>query len=139
MLLPVTRANEVSHPVAKGNEAEEVSLLFGGETEDEGRGNVTVKMGALARIARDLQATRETRRIHDNVNFLRLFKLKNFCDRVSPPRGGFPVDGIEAVTGNVLAQLLEIAALSHLPNGLRSTVACSQEDRGALFANGFPV
>ena len=49
------------------------------------------------------------------------------------------MDGIEAIAGNIFAQLLEIAALSHLANGLRAAMACSQEKRGALFAFGFQI
>ena len=58
---------------------------------------------------------------------------------MSAPRGGFPVDGVETVAGNVLAQLLEIAALPDLAHGLRATVACPQKEGGDLFALGFQV
>src|SRR6267142_524166 len=103
MCLAASGTNERIHTVCKGQQTEQVALLFRGKTEHECGGDETLEN----RLSRG-----KPRRVHHNINLLRAFDLKNLCNGFAAPGRGFPMDVIEAVAGHVLTQLFKIAALA---------------------------
>ncbi len=54
-------------------------------------------------------------------------------------RGCFPMDGVVAVAGNVLAQLLEFATLAELAHGAHAGAVGAQKKGGDLLALAFEI
>ncbi len=61
-----------------------------------------------------------------DIDFLGALHLKNFGDRAAAARGGFPVNLIEAVAGDVFAKFFELAAAADLAHGVESLDAPPQ-------------
>ncbi len=97
--------DEIFDTVGKGEEAEEVALLFGGEADEEGGGNVAFD-GILAGA--------EAGGVEGDVDLLGAFDLENLGDRAAAAGGGLPMNVLGAVAGDVVAQFFKFPALADL-------------------------
>src|SRR6185369_15701735 len=144
MGLAVAGAEEGVDLVGKGEDAEQVALLLRRQSEHEGRGNETfqdgVGVGAFGRAGQGKAgfgsriAGRETGGIEDDVHLLGALDLEDFGDRLPALGGGFPMDFIESIAGNVFAELFEIASAADLALGVEPEGAAMQEKGRQLVA-----
>ena len=69
---------------------------------------------ASTKLSRISCARRKPRGIDHRVDFLGMLHAVQLHHRELAPRGGLPVDVLESVAGQVLAQVVEFAAFAHL-------------------------
>jgi hypothetical protein len=115
----VVGADERLHLGSEGDEAEEVALTFGDRPEDEGGLDELFEKGfgtAGFRPGRGgfEDAAGQAGGVDEDVDLLRPFDLEDLGDRVAALGGGAPMDVIDGIAGDVLAELLEVAALADL-------------------------
>jgi hypothetical protein len=115
----VVGADERLHLGGEGDEAEEVALTFGDRPEDEGgldelfeEGFGAAGSGVLGGGFED--AAGEAGGVDEDVDLLRPFDLEDLGDRVAAFGGGAPMDVIDGIAGDVLAEFFEVAALPDL-------------------------
>jgi hypothetical protein len=106
----------------EGDEAEEVALTFGDRAEDEGGLDELFEEGfrtARFRPGRGgfEDAAGQAGGIDEDVDLLCPFDLEDLRDRVAALGGGAPMDVIDGIAGDVLAELLEVSALADLSQG----------------------
>jgi hypothetical protein len=125
----------------EGDEAEEVPLTFGDSAEDEGgldelfkEGFGTARAGVLGGGFED--AAGQAGGIDEDVDLLGPFDLEDLGDRVTALGGGAPMDVIDGIAGDVLAELLEVAALADLPQGARTGQGAGEEGSVGLETRG---
>src|SRR6185369_16188410 len=82
---------------------------------------------------------RQPRRVDDDIHFLRALDLKNFGDGMAAFGGGFPVDFIVTVAGNVFAQFLKLPAFADLPLGVQTEGAAIEKQRRQTLSLGEQV
>src|SRR5512136_1583778 len=77
-------------------------------------------------------ASAEPRGVDRHIDLLCLFNLEDFGDGMATLGGGLPVDFIEAVTGDVFAQLLELSSLAVLAPNMNAVAAPVEEECGQV-------
>ncbi len=128
-------ADEFFHAIAEGEDAEQVALALGGDAEDEGGGDEALEHGGLAGGSGfEDGAGAEAGGVEDHIDLLGALDLEDFGDGMAALGGGFPVDFVVAVAGDVLAEFLEFAAFADLPAGVDAGVAAVEEQGGDVFA-----
>src|ERR1039457_4852248 len=78
----------------------------------------------------DAFASLRVRRVEDGVHLLRMLHAIELDHREGAPRGGLPMDVLEAVPGHVLAQVVELPPLADLAAHAQTGVGGLQEQRG---------
>ena len=121
MIQAAARAHEAVRAVAEGDQAEAVALALGHQRQVQ-RGVHVAFQNALARG--------QPRGIDHRVDLLRVLHAVQFHHGKGAPRGGLPVDVFEAVAGDVVAQVVELAALADLAAQAQPGVGGLQEERG---------
>ena len=131
MGLAVLCANEALHLVGKNRQAKEIAALPGGEAKDEGAIDVALQDREAAGLARAQAGS-----IEHHVNLLGALDLENFRDRPAALGRRFPMHVVHAVAGDVIAELLEVSPLPHLPDRPRAGVAAMKENGGEILPLG---
>jgi hypothetical protein len=126
---------------SEGDEAEEVALTFGDGAKDEGGLDELFEERFGPAGTRGLgggfeDAAGEAGSVDDDIHLLRPFDLEDLGDRVTALGGGAPVDVVDGIAGDVLAELLEVTALADLPEGARTGKGAGQEGGVRLEAGG---
>ena len=85
------------------------------------------------------QPRRQPRRVDDHINFLRPLYLKHLRHGPASLGRGFPMDLVIAVAMNVVAQLLEIAALADLALRVCAEAAAIEKQSGNALPFGKQV
>ena len=121
MVHAVARADELVGAVAEGDQAEAIGLGLRHQRQMQRRAHEAFQ---------NLRAGGETGGVDDGVDLLRMLHAVQFHHRELAAGSGFPIDIFESVAGDILAEIVEFAALAHL-------AAHAQSDgRGALEEGG---
>ena len=125
----------------KGQEAEQIALSFGDRAEDEGRLDELFEErfgaagGRFVRF-RGEDPAGETGGIDKHVDLLGSFDLEDLGDRMAAFGGCAPVDVVDRIAGDVVAEFFEVPAAADLSEGADSVEGAGEEGGVGLDGGG---
>jgi len=134
--LPILGAHKFFDLVRVRQQAEEIALLFRRQSKHERGRDESFENGCVFSAIFPGFARAQSGSVHNDIDFLCLFDLKNFRDRPAAPRRCFPVNFIVAVAGHILAQFFELASFAQLPLRMDAERAAIQKQRRHIFSFG---
>jgi len=125
----------------KGQEAEQVTLTFGDRAEDQGGLDELFeeRFGAVAgRFVRfgGEDPAGETGGIDEDVDLLGSFDLEDLGDRMATFGGGAPVDVVDGIAGDVVAEFFEVPAAADLSEAADAVEGAGKEGGVGLDGGG---